>query len=138
MSILSILSTHSDRGFLIRLSRPKEKDREKELRDKERESSREGHSISYSHSALTVSSEAVSLFRFLLKTEEWRSVVEEELMRALQRVTCRVTENKVGIIDSYPPFCHLLGLLYDMLYWLICQHGNILRVDIIAARQTDK
>ena len=90
----------SDSGFLIRLSRPKEKDREKEMRDKERESSREGHSISYSHSALTVSSEAVSLFRFLLKTEEWRSVVEEELMRALQRITCRVTEHKVGTIES--------------------------------------
>jgi hypothetical protein len=78
---------------LIRLDAQKDNDRERE-KEKEKDT-KEDPSAIYSQSALCVSSEAVSLFRFLLKTEEWKEVVEEELFRAIQRLTLRIASTEV-------------------------------------------
>jgi hypothetical protein len=99
----------SDRGFLIRLEtsndsnrgkeKEKEKDKEKD-KDKEKEKDKErdkdkykdtsNPSVSYSHSALPVSSEAISLFRFLLRTDDWKALVEQTLLRPLLDMTDRI------------------------------------------------
>ena len=89
----------SDRGFLIRLETSKDSDRGKEKdKDKEKDKEREkdkymdtsNPSVSYSHSALPVSSEAISLFRFLLRTDDWKALVEQTLLRPILDMTDRI------------------------------------------------
>lgn len=93
----------SDRGFLIRLEsskdsdrgKDKDKDKDKE-KDKDKDKDRDKYkdlsnpSVFYSHSALPVSSEAISLFRFLLRTDDWKALVEQTLLRPLLDMTDRI------------------------------------------------
>lgn len=55
----------------------------------------------YSRGGLPVASEAVSLFRYLLKSELWRDVVEKELIGVLTRV--RIKPSKDNQEDPIPP-----------------------------------
>ena len=57
--------------------------------------------MSYSHSALPVSSEAVSLFRFLLRTEDWKALVEQTLLRPLVDMTERILTFQVSAYIIY-------------------------------------
>ena len=102
------LQYYSDQGFLIRLEssedsdrgkdKDKEKDKEKDKdkeRDKDKNEDTSNPSVSYSHSALPVSSEAISLFRFLLRTDDWKALVEQTLLRPLLDMTDRISTFQV-------------------------------------------
>jgi hypothetical protein len=47
----------------------------------------EDPSGAYAQGGVPVASEAVSLFRYLLKAPAWKNIVEEELMKPLIKVT---------------------------------------------------
>ena len=98
---------HSDQGFLIRLEGAKDSETGKE-KDKDKDKDNTNPSVSYSHSALPVSSEAVSLFRFLLRTEDWKALVEQTLLRPLVDMTERIRTFQVSTYISYITLCQIL------------------------------
>ena len=114
---------HSDGGFLIRLeslkdsNRVKEKDKEKEKeKDKEKHKDSSNPSVSYSHSALPVSSEAISLFRFLLRTEDWKALVEQTLLRPLIDMTNRIRAFQVSSYISFNYMKLLKRMFFSLLF----------------------
>ena len=93
-------------------SREREREREKD-KDKEKEKESDEYSISYSASAAVISAESVSLFRFLLKSPEWKNITEEELMRPLVLMSQKLIESSVSI-DYFCLFCFLCNFCVDL------------------------
>ena len=92
----------------------REREREKD-KDKGKEKESDEYSISYSASAAVISAESVSLFRFLLKSPEWKNVTEEELMRPLVLMSQKLIESSVSyhilFIFSIYLFLHIIYVL---------------------------
>ena len=102
-------------------SREREREREKD-KDKEKEKESDEYSISYSASAAVISAESVSLFRFLLKSPEWKNITEEELMRPLVLMSQKLIESSVSFhilfIFSIYLFLHIIYVLIYLYHYV--------------------
>ena len=102
-------------------SREREREREKD-KDKEKEKESDEYSISYSASAAVISAESVSLFRFLLKSPEWKNITEEELIRPLVLMSQKLIESSVSFhilfIFSIYLFLHIIYVLIYLYHYV--------------------
>ena len=99
----------------------REREREKD-KDKGKEKESDEYSISYSASAAVISAESVSLFRFLLKSPEWKNITEEELIRPLVLMSQKLIESSVSFhilfIFSIYLFLHIIYVLIYLYHYV--------------------